>query len=495
MFPSLPASCLTDLQIRGGTLSRMSTPKVLRPDAQRVREALVARRERLRSAWAEHDECGDAIVFVPSGLVVGIEGSDQPYEFRGHDDHAYLAGAREPGQVLVHDPEEGWMLFAHVASQEDRVWHGATPEPEAQAEALGVERAQPTDELGAWLADRAGRPAALLGSRDVLERPIGYGLHPGDLEALAFDADLSERVEARVHQTRRRKDEVELDFLRAAAACSAAGHQAGMERARAGMSERALQVEIETGFRRAGAERPAYATIAVSGPNTAVLHATPGDRTLQDGDLVLVDAGAEVGGYDSDVTRTWPVASAFTPSQRALYEIVLEVQQAAIEEVAAGVEFRELHLAACRRLAAGLVDFGLLIGDPDGLVERDTHALFFPHGLGHMLGLATHDVGGWAHGRERSKRPGLEFLRIDTPLAVGDVVTIEPGLYFVPALLSDVNLRHEHHDAVNWELADTMAQWGGIRIEDDVLVTEEGRDVLTSAIPKTVDGIEAMRAS
>ncbi len=458
----------------------------------------MARRAGLRTTWEADDDLGagleDAVVVVPGGLVLPVEGSDQHYGFRAHDDHYYLSGTRAPGQVLVLDPEEGWTLFAFVASQEDRVWHGDSAPIEAQGEAYGVDSVRPIAELGTWLGERAGRPAALLGSHDVLEQPIGYDLHPGHLEGLAFDADLIGRLQGRLTAARRIKDDVELDLMRAAAVCSHAGHHAGMTLARAGMTERALQVEIDAGFQRAGAERPAYGTIAATGSNAAVLHAHPGARPLAEGDMVLVDAGAEFDGYDSDVTRTWPVSATFTASQRAIYDIVLDVQRTAIAGLAPGVEYRDLHMQAARGVAAGLVDFGLLRGDVEGLVERDAHALFLPHGLGHLIGLATHDVGGYAEGRERSERPGLKFLRIDLPMEAGHVVTIEPGIYFVPALLQDAELRHKHHDDVNWELADSMLAWGGIRIEDDVLVTESGSEVLTADIPKLPDEIEALRA-
>jgi len=472
----------------------MTASTLPRLDPDTLRAALVARRAAVRAAWDARDGLGDALVFLAGGLVLAVEGSDQHYGFRAHDDHYYLCGARGPGQVLVLEPAEGWTLFAPEASQEDRVWHGATEPLDALGARVGIERVRPLEELGAWLGRRAGHPGALLGSRDILERPIGYGLKPGALEALAFDADLSERLEARVHGARRCKDDVELTLLRAAAACSRAGHLAGLRAARPGVSERAVQVEIEAAFQRAGAERPAYGSIVAGGPNAAVLHATPGGRAFADGDLVLVDAGAEYEGYDSDVTRTWPLGARFTASQRAIYELVLDVQRRAIEGVAPGVEYRELHLRASRDIAAGLVEFGLLRGDPDGLVEQDTHALFFPHGVGHMLGLATHDVGGWVPGRERSDRPGLKYLRIDTPLQTGDVVTIEPGIYFVRALLCSTELRAKHRDAVNWDLADAMLDWGGVRIEDDVLVTAQGPQVLTHDIPKSVDELEALRA-
>ena len=475
------------------TFMAMTAIDDLLPEPRRVGEALVDRRSALHAAWRAQDDLDDALVVVPSGLVLAVEGSDQNHAFRGHDDHAYLGGCRMPGQVLVFDPACGngeWVLFAFRASQEDRVWHGDSASLDELGERIAVSRVRPIDELGPWLAEQAGRPAALLGSQDILEVPVGYGLHPGDLEALAFDADLTQRLQARVAAARRCKDGVELAYMRAAAAASRAGHLHGMHAAHVGMSERALQVEIDYAFERAGAERPAYGTIAAGGANAAVLHATPGARRFAAQDLVLVDAGAEVCGYDSDVTRTWPIDGTYTGLQRAIYGLVLEVQRAAIAGVRAGVEYRDLHMGASQAIAQGLLDLGLLRGNADGLVERDAHALFFPHGLGHFLGLATHDVGGWTPGRVRSERPGLRFLRIDTVLAPGDVVTIEPGIYFVKALLQDPELRHKHHDDVVWEKVDALMEFGGVRIEDDVLVTDGEPEVLTHAIPKTIDDVE-----
>ncbi len=465
------------------------------PTADAVRAALKARRSALAAAWDAAPDSGGGLLLVPSGLALPIEGSDQPYAFRAHDDHYYLSGARAPAQVLVYDPAAapGWILFSAVADQDDRVWHGGTEALEERAARLGFDAVSALEDLGPWLAGQAGRPAALLGSRDILERPIGYRLHPGDLDILAFDADWTALLQERVTAGRRVKDEVELAYMRAAAFATRAGHLRGIERARAGMTERALQVEIEYAFQRAGAERPAYASIAVAGARCAVLHATPGEQLLTEGDLVLVDAGAEVAGYDSDVTRTWPVGAAFTAEQRALYDLVLSVQQTAIDAVGPGVEYRDIHMQAALGIAEGLVDFGLLKGRAESLVERDAHALFFPHGVGHLIGLATHDVGGWAEGRTRSDRPGLKYLRIDLPLAAGHVVTIEPGIYMIPALLEDPELRHKHHDDVNWARADAMLAFGGIRIEDDVLVTAAGREVLTGAIPKTPAELEALR--
>lgn len=474
----------------------MQTTQLALPATALVQAALIARRAALQAVWSVGaGGLGDGLVVLPSGLLVCVEGSDQHYGFRAHDDHFYLSGCREPAQVLVFDSAaDGWTLFVPRPSQEDLVWLGSPPDLEVQAAASGLTSVRPLDEMGGWLERRAGRPIALLGHADLLERPAGYGLHPERIAQLAWNADLTERMQVHVVASRRAKDEVELAYLRAAAVATWAGHEVALTQARAGMSERALQIEIDSAFQRAGAERAAYGTIAASGPNAAVLHATPGARRLGTGELVLVDAGAEVEGYDSDVTRTWPVSARFDGAQRALYDIVLELQQAAIARVRVGVEYRDIHMQAARAVARGLVDFGLLRGDPDGLVEQDAYALFFPHGVGHLIGLATHDVGGYAEGRGPSDRPGLRFLRSDLPLEEGYVVTIEPGIYFIPALLTNPELRAKHRAAVNWERADAMLDFGGIRIEDDVAVTSGDPEVLTAMIPKAAAEIEALRA-
>jgi Xaa-Pro aminopeptidase len=200
-----------------------------------------------------------------------------------------------------------------------------------------------------------------------------------------------------------------------------------------------------------------------------------------------------VAGYAADVTRTFPVGPRFEGIQADLYDLVYETQQSAIAGAAPGVEFRDLHMAASRRIAAGLVDLGLLRGNPDDLVDADAHALFFPHGLGHMLGLATHDAGGCLAGREPSDRFGLKYLRADLPLQPNYVVTVEPGIYFIPALLNDTERRERYRDMVDWDMADRMLDFGGIRIEDDVLITADGSEVLSAALPARRGEVEALR--
>lgn len=439
--------------------------------------ALAEHRRRIENEWS----LDRGQVLIASGLPVPIPGSDQPHEFYSHAEHTWLAGREPIGEVLAFDPDMGWTLFAPVPTEEQRFWLGDLPDHDELEAATGIERVLDRALLADWLAEREDEPLALLGAEDIVTAPRGYNLPPWDTSPLTVSPRIKDRLRAGLDSCRRVKDQWELDLMRKAAAASCAGHRLMMEICRPGMTERILKAEIEAEFVRHGAVRSAYHTIVGGGPNGAVLHSTPTDRPVEKGELVLIDAGAEYGGYMSDITRTFPVGSP-TAEQKDLIELVLAVEQSAIRRTVPGAEYREIHLEACVELARGLVDFGLLRGNPESLVERDAHAIFFPHGIGHMIGLCTHDVGGYAEGREPSKRFGLKYLRADLRLEPGHVVTIEPGVYFIPALLANVDRWKEYKDEVNWDMARRMFEFGGIRIEDNVHVTPEGPEVLTAAL-------------
>ena len=417
---------------------------------------LERRRARVAAAWGFADE----IVLVGAGEPIPVPGGqDQTYPFLSHSEYFYLADRECVGGVVAFDPREGWTDFVPDVTEDERVWEGRT---DAEGTTLSG--------LPAWLAARRGRRVAVLG--------VPLGDVPDDP---TLTADARETLQ----QAIRPKDEVELDRMRRATAATAAGFAAVRERIRPGVTERELQVELETAFFRGGGERTAFGTIVGAGSNSGVLHFTPGDRQARDGDCVLVDAGAEIGRYASDVTRAYQAGTrgGFFPD---LYRVVLDGQVKGIRRCRAGAEWRDVHLAVARDLAEGLVALGILRGSPDSLVEQDAHALFFPHGLGHLVGLGVRDASGYLPGRKRSTRFGLAFLRCDFPLQPGYVITVEPGLYFIPALLRDPERRARYRDAVNWGKVDTLLGFGGIRIEDDVLVTAGEPEVLTAAIPKTL---------
>jgi len=450
-----------------------------------------ARRESLARRWNLSRE----LVVVPAGLLLPIEGTDQPHDFHAHPEFVYLAGEGVPGAVVTFDPGEGWTLFAPVASQEARVWEGDGESLDALRARSGMERVRPSAELGNWLEQRRGEPLAMLGNHDIERRHGEYGISNWHSLELAEDAALAERLSEQMSESRRAKDAEELRRMRLAVESSQAGHLMAMDVARAGMTERRLAVEMEAEFFRHGALRTAYGSIVGSGTNGSILHIAPTNRVLREGDLVLIDAAAEYENYAADITRTFPVGPRFEGMQRDLYELVLATQSDAIARVRPDQEYRELHLAAALQIASGLRDLDILRGDPADLVEQDAHAIFFPHGLGHMIGLSTHDAGGCLAGRDKSDRFGLKWLRADLPLQPGYVVTIEPGIYFIKALLTDPAWREKFRDSVNWDRVDTMLEFGGIRIEDDVLVTESGAEVLSGAIPRSIAEIEAIRGA
>ena len=422
---------------------------------QQVQRQLGRRRLALADAWNLTDE----VVLIGAGSPVTIPGRrDRTYPFHAHLEYLYLTDRERPGGVLAYEPDDAWIEFVTPVTRDERLWEGAV-----DCEAIGT---TPIDELAGWLEERRGRPVALLGA-------------PFD-QAPEHDQTLSEELRRQLNHLRRAKDELELERMRFAERATAAGFAKLVELIEPGRTERQLQIELEAEFFRHGADDVAFDTIVGSGPNAGVLHFPPMHRQLQAGELVLIDAGAEYRGYDSDITRTYPVSGEFTAEQRELHAVVESALRAATERCLPGTEFRDIHRSAQLVIAEGLSEFGLLRGRVESLVESEAVSVFFPHGVGHLVGLGIRDASEALPGRERDEFPRL---RLDLPLLPGYVTTIEPGIYFVPALLHDPEFRDKHRDMVRWEKAETMIGFGGIRIENNVLVTDDGYEVLTADVP------------
>jgi Xaa-Pro aminopeptidase len=421
----------------------------------RIAEALERRRAAAAAAWDLTDE----LVLIGAGEPIGVPGRlDLTYPFKAHTEYFYLTDRNQPDGVLAFDPHEGWVDFVAPITEADRLWSGAPAEDPP---------GPTTDQLAGWLEARSGRRIADLG---VVDPDLGA------------DQELTERLHFALNAVRRPKDEVELERMRAAERATAPAFAAAVEMLRHGVSEREVQIELEVAALRAGADGMAYDTLVGSGPNSGVLHFMPSRRQLQEGDLVLIDAGAECSGYASDITRTYPVGGRLDTAQAELHALVRAAEMSCIERCAPGVEWRDVHLNAALVIAEGLTAFGLLRGTPESLVESGAVWLFFPHGVGHLVGLGVRDAGGVLAER-RHDPPPFPHLRIDLPLEPGIVVTVEPGIYFVPAILNDPERRRLHHDAVVWERVDAMLGFGGIRIEDNLLITAAGHEVLTADVP------------
>jgi Xaa-Pro aminopeptidase len=415
--------------------------------------------ERRRRAVAERWNLDSEVVLIGAGEPLPVPGrADRTYPFRSHSEYVYFTDSERPGGVLAYDPQEGWIDFVAPVTSEELLWSGGV-----EGEDGGV----PVTELPAWLKQRQGRRVAVLGA------PV---------DGATSDPELEPALRYGLNGVRRRKDEPELERMRAAERATAAGFAAIQPLIRPGVTEREVQIELEAAFFRAGGDFLGFETIVGGGPHTAVLHFTPTTRPFGEGELVLIDAGCEVQAYVSDITRTYPASGTLDSEQAELHSLVRAAGVAATKACLAGTEWRDVHRTAALVVGEGLVEVGLLRGEPESLLEQGAITIFFVHSIGHMVGLGIRDAGDRLEGREGGY-PGYPRMRYDRPLEPGHVVTVEPGIYFVPSLLEDRELRERHRDTVNWERTDRMMDFGGIRIEDNVLVTEDGYEVLTADVP------------
>lgn len=412
------------------------------------------------------------------------------YPFRASSHFLYFAGIPLEKAAIFLDRGK-LELFLDEAPPSSALWHGEMPKREEIARAIGADAVFPLSELpsrATGAATIAVQDATTYSQQtQILNRPVALADAPQgiDLELARVIASL-----------RLCHDAGALSELRQAAAVTVEAHIAGM---RATPTAK-LEAEVRAAMERviiAHNMTDAYGGIvSVHGE---VLHNEEYHHPLQPGDLLLADVGAETSmGWASDVTRTWPVTGQFSSTQRDLYDIVLAAHDACIDKIRPSIEYLDIHLVAASVITQGLVELGILRGQISDLVEMDAHALFFPHGVGHLVGLDVHDMedfgdlAGYEQGRTRSSRFGLCYLRLNRPLKAGMLVTIEPGFYQVPAILNDPTIRSKYQDVVNWERLAQFSDVRGIRIEDDVLVTEEGSEVLTSALPTDADAIKQL---
>ncbi|MBC7173286.1 MAG: aminopeptidase P family protein, partial [Polyangiaceae bacterium] len=401
----------------------------------------------------------------------------------------YFVGLPFAGAVaLLHDGK--LRLFVEPRHPDDALWHGDSPSFDAIAAALG-EELLPLEALEDALH---GMTVGTIPAPDASTVRAQSGWLGRDV---ALPSEHDARVRAAIIELRLVHDEAALTGLRTAAAATVDAHRRGMAITRPGATEAEVCAAMEAELSRRGMCTAYGSIVSVHGE---VLHNPHRVERLATGDLLLADVGAEtVDGYAGDVTRTWPVSGRFSASQRAIYEIVLAAQESALHAARPGARFRDVHLEASRAIVSGLVDVGVLRGDVDELVADRIDALFFPHGIGHLLGLDVHDMedlgdeAGYPAGRARSVEPGLRYLRLDRELAPGMVVTIEPGFYSLPTLLApDSELRARAGDRLREDTLRLFSDVRGIRIEDDVLITGSGAVRLTESLPRAPEAVEAL---
>lgn len=400
--------------------------------------------------------------------------ADSEYPYRQSSDFWYFTGFNEPEAVLVliksNDTHNHSVIFNRVRDLTAEIWFGRRLGQEAAPAKLGVDRALAFSEINQQLYQ-------LLNGLDVLYHAQGeyaYAdeivftaldkLRKGSRQNLSAPATLTDWRPV-VHEMRLFKSEEELNLMRRAGEISALAHTRAMEKCRPGLFEYQLEGEIHHEFNRHGARYPSYNTIVGGGENGCILHYTENESALSDGDLVLIDAGCEYQGYAGDITRTFPVNGKFSPAQRAIYDIVLESLETALRLYRPGTSMQEVTGEVVRIMITGLVRLGILKGEVDTLIAENAHRPYFMHGLSHWLGLDVHDVGAYGADRSRVLEPGM-------------VLTVEPGLYIAP----DADVPEEYRGI-------------GIRIEDDIVITEIGNENLTASVVKNADDIEALMAA
>jgi len=415
----------------------------------------------------------NSLLVVPSADVL-LRNRDADFPFRQSSDFFYLTGFTEDHACLLLQKKQGeckTLLFCQPKIKEMEIWTGYRLGPDAAVNELSVDEAFPIEELSKQLPD-------LMGDCDQVYAAWG---HSKDWDAKLIDAieqvklksrlgiqapTAMQAIEPLLHELRLIKNQAEIELMAKAAHISAHAHIAAMKKVKPGMYEYQLEGEIRHYCAEHGSRFDAYSSIVGSGDNACILHYTANDQAIKDGDLILIDAGCELNHYASDITRTFPANGQFSPEQKALYELVLKSQLAAIEAVKPGNHFNSPHEAVLQILTEGLVELGLLSGDVETLIKEEAFKPFYMHRTSHWLGMDVHDVGAYKQdGQWRALEPGM-------------VLTIEPGLYIAP----------------DDESVDEKWRGIGIRIEDDVLVTESGNRVLSHEVPKSVADIEALMA-
>ena len=431
-------------------------------------EPFRARRQRVLN------RLGDGVLVLPTAPV-RFRNGDVAHAFRPGSDFHYLTGFDEPEAVLVATRSSARahhaILFLRPREPEREIWNGPRLGPRRAVKQLGFDEAYPMASLYERLEVILGKTKRLfytLGADGLMDRSLERvfeRLAIADYRANPSAHPVIEDPGPMIATERLVKDRDEIEALDRAAVLSAAGHRRAMAFARPGIMEYELQAEVESTFRRLGSRRNGYESIVASGSNACVLHYVSNDRKMRPGELVLLDAGAELAMYTADITRTFPVSGTFSEPQAEIYRIVLRAQKAALRAVSPGRLWSAPHQAAVRATIDGLRALGLLKGQRKKLIAKQAHRPWFMHGTSHWLGMDVHDAGGYVDPDGKPRR-----------LRVGMVLTVEPGLYFSPR---DRSVPKRYRGI-------------GVRIEDDVLVTRIGRRVLTEDVPKEISAVERL---
>ena len=418
---------------------------------------ITARRQKLAAKWDELLNTGEAVLVYSGEPIQKPGGLDQNYDFIPHPAYFWLSGRRRESEVLLYSKDMGWVEFQKDIPAEEAVWEGERKD---------------------LLVSQPGKPKKELD--DVVAKfssVYRLGQSGTPVEGKTFD------LRTALDRERRKKDAAEVRFIEQLAEIAKHGYQRIQETVHPGITEKAVQLAYEGEVYTRGGHTMPYDTIVGSGTNSAILHALPTHKIIKENEYVLVDAGVDIYDYCVDITRMYYAGNNVSQQHKDLYQLILRAHEECMAMSKPGVMWRDVHMHAARITVDGLLQLGILKGNADELFERGVSSVFFPHGVGHLVGLRVRDAG-----HEENVHPKTYAgarLRVDIELEEDHLVTVEPGCYFISSLLNDERIRSKYKDEIVW---DEVAKWqhiGGVRIEDNILITANGNKNLTIDVAKT----------
>lgn len=433
-------------------------------------DVLSRRKAQLEKEWSSLLKSTDAVLIHSGKPITKPGGLDQTYPFLPHPSYFWLTGRRRPHEVVLYSPSLGWSYFFNPVSTDEVVWEGGV----AEAEPLNSQQQFLFSKLPEFLQKHA----------------FTNTVHLGEVTQQSHEnTSLRFEIKKAMDSVRRIKDAFEVQLIRSLAEKAKTGFTAientlqNFDESKA-LTEKDLQIIYESTLMRAGSEKMPYDTIIGSGVNAATLHAIPTNKKIKKGEFVLVDAGADVQDYCVDVTRTFCAGgvTAMSSQHKSLYELVSSAQRKSMQLCRVGEQWNKVHEASARHIAQGLCDLNIFKGSVDQALESEAISVFFPHGVGHLVGLRVRDTG-----HEENLNPKCYFgarLRVDLTLQENMLLTVEPGCYFIPALLQSKDVRDKFKGQVNWTEVERWSHIGGVRIEDDVLIKKNDPEILTECIDK-----------
>ena len=419
------------------------------------------RRQKLVPKWNEILSDDEAVLIYSGNAIQKPGGLDQNYPFLPHPAYYWLTARRREEEVLLYSKHSGWLEFQKEYTLDQAVWEGE------KADLLVNEKGENFDQISSFLQQQKFSSIYKLGQF-------------GEVTSYGKNFELKTTLD----QTRRKKDSAEIKLIKHLAGIALIGYKKIEEIIKPGISEKEIQIAYESEIFRNGAHTVPYDSIVGSGTNASILHALPTKKIINENEFILIDAGVDIYDYCVDITRVFPSSTKMSTQHKALYQLVLSVQTECMAMSKPGVYWRDVHSKAATLFTEGLLSLGILKGDLSRLLEKQVIAAFFPHGLGHLVGLRVRDTG-----HEENLEPKLYFgsrLRVDIQLEEGHLITVEPGLYFIKALLEDEKVQHKFKEDINWNELEKWKNIGGVRIEDNILITSAGNENLTIDVPKAM---------